>query len=77
MIPPPRLDNRTLAKAARTLAAGAPVGSLAHAAAVSVAATCAATRNLAHAKDALAGIDPPRVRLAALQLFDRLTAPQR
>lgn len=74
MTPPPRPDNLALAETARALADGAPTGSLAHAAAVSVAITCATTRDLAHAKDTLAGIDPPRVRLAALELLDRLTA---
>ncbi|MCW2898717.1 MAG: hypothetical protein JWO67_982 [Streptosporangiaceae bacterium] len=67
-------DNLELAASARELADNAPNGSLAQAAAGSVAVTCATTRDLAEARTTLEGVTPGDVRDAALELFDRLAA---
>ncbi|MCT9935093.1 hypothetical protein N5079_33300 [Planotetraspora sp. A-T 1434] len=65
-------DNLDVAASAQELADSAPAGSLSHAAAKSVAITCATTRDLAEARAALDGITPDDVRQAALELLDRL-----
>ncbi|GGK89749.1 hypothetical protein Sme01_50110 [Sphaerisporangium melleum] len=66
-------DNLDLATSARELADREPAGSLTHAAATSVAITCATTRNIAEARAVLYGVTPPDVREAALALFNRLS----
>ncbi|GAA1009633.1 hypothetical protein Aple_021700 [Acrocarpospora pleiomorpha] len=68
------IDNLDLADSARALADSEPAGTLEHAAAASVAITCATTRDADQARTALAGISPENVRQAALALFDRLSA---
>ncbi|GII78822.1 hypothetical protein Sru01_38040 [Sphaerisporangium rufum] len=73
----PRIDNLDLATSARRLADDAPTGSLAHAAATSVAITCATTRDVAEARAALDGVTPADVRQAALDIFRRLSAQAR
>jgi hypothetical protein len=67
-------DNLDLAASAREMADGAPAGSLAKAAAGSVAVTCATTRNFAEARSVLGGVVPDEVRRAAIELFERLSA---
>lgn len=74
--PHPR-DNLDLAESAREIADSAPEGSLEHAAAGSVAVTCATTRNISEARAVLDGVTPDDVRLAALDLLGRLTAERR
>jgi len=66
-------DNLDLATSAQEMADNAPAGSLRHAAAASVAITCATTRDNDHARSTLDGIAPDEVRLAALALFDQLS----
>ena len=73
----PKMDNLDLAATAREMADHATAGSLGHAAATSVAITCATTRGLPEARAALDGITPSDVRLAAVELFGRLTAGYR
>ncbi|GAA3440862.1 hypothetical protein [Planomonospora venezuelensis] len=68
-------DNLDLAATAQEIADGAQAGSIDHAAAASVAITCATTRDAAHARAVLDGLTPDEVRQAALELFDRLAAP--
>lgn len=70
----PKIDNLDLATTAREMADNAPAGSLGHAAATSVAITCATTRGLPEARAVLDGITPSDVRLAAVELFGRLTS---
>ncbi|WP_405149677.1 hypothetical protein OG589_15330 [Sphaerisporangium sp. NBC_01403] len=70
----PRTDNLDLATTAREIADSVPAGSLSHAAATSVAITCATTRDISEARAALDGVTPADVREAALDLFVRLTA---
>ncbi|MEV7970325.1 hypothetical protein AB0O34_30700 [Sphaerisporangium sp. NPDC088356] len=70
----PRTDNLDLATTAREIADSAPAGSLSHAAATSVAITCATTRDISEARAALDGVTPDDVRDAALELFIRLAA---
>ncbi|MCW2880667.1 MAG: hypothetical protein JWQ95_4767 [Sphaerisporangium sp.] len=70
----PRTDNLDLATTAREMADNAPAGSLSHAAATSVAITCATTRDVSEARAALGGVTPAEVRDAALALFGRLSA---
>jgi hypothetical protein len=70
----PKMDNLDLAATAREIADGSPAGSLSHAAATSVAITCATTRDLPEARAVLDGVTPADVRGAALDLFGRLTA---
>ncbi|WP_394302117.1 hypothetical protein [Sphaerimonospora cavernae] len=67
-------DNLDLAASAQELADRAPAGSLHHAAARSVAITCATTRDADQARTTLDGLTPEDVRKAALELFDRLSA---
>jgi hypothetical protein len=74
---PSTKDNLDLAESAQHIADRAPAGSLEKAAAGSVAVTCATTRDLAHARTVLAGVEPADVRDAAIELFDRLTAGER
>ncbi|WP_248958614.1 hypothetical protein [Sphaerisporangium perillae] len=69
-----KTDNLDLATSAREMADREPAGSLSHAAATSVAITCATTRNIAEARAVLQGVTPPDVREAALSLFTRLSA---
>jgi len=66
------IDNLDLATSARELADSEPPGTLWHAAAASVAITCATTRDLAQARETLGGVSPADVREAALNLLDRL-----
>ena len=66
------IDNLDLATSARELADSEPPGTLGHAAAASVAITCATTRDLAQARQTLGGVSPADVREAALNLLDRL-----
>ncbi|MBG0830681.1 hypothetical protein HS041_23235 [Planomonospora sp. ID67723] len=68
-------DNLDLAATAQELADNAQAGSIDHAAAASVAITCATTRDITHARTVLGGLTPDEVRQAALDLFDRLSAP--
>ncbi|WP_433500755.1 hypothetical protein ACQP1K_10875 [Sphaerimonospora sp. CA-214678] len=68
-------DNLDLAASAQEIADSMPEGSLHHTAARSVAITCATTRDAAHARTTLDGLTPEDVRRAALELFDRLSAP--
>ncbi|GIH76472.1 hypothetical protein [Planobispora longispora] len=75
MTAPHERDNLDLAATAQEIADGARAGSLDHAAAASVAITCATTRDLSHARTVLAGVTPDEVRRAALELFERLSAP--
>lgn len=70
----PKIDNLDLAATAREMADSAPAGSLSHAAATSVAITCATTRDVFEARAALGGVTPVHVRQAALEIFTRLTA---
>ncbi|GII82535.1 hypothetical protein Ssi03_05250 [Sphaerisporangium siamense] len=70
----PHMDNLDLATTAREMADRSPAGSLDHAAATSVAITCATTRDVREARAALDGITPASVREAALELFGRLSA---
>jgi hypothetical protein len=72
--PRPR-DNLDLAERAREIADSASPGSLEHAAAGSVAVTCATTRSLSEARAALDGVTPDDVRRAALDLLGRLATP--
>ncbi|MBO3747777.1 hypothetical protein J5X84_16990 [Streptosporangiaceae bacterium NEAU-GS5] len=65
-------DNLDLATSARELADSEQPGTLNHAAATSVAITCATTRNLQHARQTLGGVSPASVRDAAINLLDRL-----
>ncbi|MEV0583979.1 hypothetical protein [Nonomuraea sp. NPDC050310] len=65
-------DNLDLATSAQELADRAPAGSLDRAAAHSVAITLATTRDAAHARQTLDGLNPEEVRHAAIELFDRL-----
>ncbi len=67
-------DNLDLAASAQEMADTAPAGSVDRAAASSVAITCATTRDIAQARNALDGVTPDEVRQAALDLFDRLAA---
>jgi hypothetical protein len=67
-------DNLDLAAKAQELADNELAGLLDRTAAKSVAITCATTRDLAEARDALGGVSPDEVRQAALELFDRLSA---
>lgn len=69
-------DNLDLATSAQELADSAPAGSVSRAAAASVAITCATTRDVDQARTALDGLAPEEVRLAALELFDRLQGVQ-
>ncbi|GGS66585.1 hypothetical protein GCM10010156_26810 [Planobispora rosea] len=73
MTVPQERDNLDLAATAQEIADGAQAGSLDHAAAASVAITCATTRDLAHARSVLDGVTPDDVRRAALELFERLS----
>ncbi|GIH90564.1 hypothetical protein ACFFMN_08645 [Planobispora siamensis] len=73
----PAPNNLDLATSAQQMADAAQAGSLDHAAAASVAITCATTRDAAHARTVLGGITPDEVRKAALDLFDRLSAGER
>ncbi|MDP9841019.1 hypothetical protein [Streptosporangium lutulentum] len=73
MTEPHMSDNLDLAAKAEMLA-NTSTGPLDHAAAKSVAITCATTRDLAEARNVLDGVSPDEVRRAALDLFDRLTA---
>jgi hypothetical protein len=74
LITPRSTDVLDLAASAREIADREPAGSLSHAAAASVAITCATTRDIAHARTVLDGVSPDDVREAALELFDRLSA---
>jgi hypothetical protein len=65
-------DNLDLASRAREVADSASAGSLRHAAAGSVAVTCATTRTVAQARSVLDGVTPDDVRRAALALLDEL-----
>ncbi len=67
-------DILDLAASAREIADNEPAGSLSHAAAASVAITCATTRDVSQARTVLDGISPDEVRQAALELFDQLSA---
>ncbi|MEV5408745.1 hypothetical protein AB0K60_07900 [Thermopolyspora sp. NPDC052614] len=69
-------ENLDLAASAREIADNAPAGSLQQAAAGSVAVTCATTRTVAEARTVLEGVTPEEVRLAALELLDRLEAEE-
>ncbi|MFC4587817.1 hypothetical protein [Sphaerisporangium corydalis] len=73
----PRTDNLDLATTAREMADSAPAGSLSHAAATSVAITCATTRDVFEARAVLDGVTPSDVRAAALDLFGRLASGAR
>lgn len=73
MTAPRSRDNLDLAESARAIADSAPAGSLEQAAAGSVAVTCATTRNVSEAEAVLGGVTPDDVRLAALDLLDRLS----
>jgi hypothetical protein len=66
-------DNLDLAAKAQELADNELAGLLDRTAAKSVAITCATTRDLTEAREALDGVSPDEVRQAALALFDRLT----
>jgi hypothetical protein len=68
------VDNLDLAEKARAMADGAPTGSMAKAAAGSVAVACATTRTLDDARAVLAGIVPEEARKAALDLLDGVVA---
>lgn len=74
MTTPHSTDILDLAASAREIADNEPTGSLSHAAAASVAITCATTRDIAHARTVLDGVSPDDVRQAALELFHRLSA---
>ncbi len=65
-------DILDLALSARELADTQPAGTLEHAAATSVAITCATTRDEDQARSVLEGVSPEEVRAAALELFERL-----
>jgi hypothetical protein len=73
----PKIDNLDLAATAREMADNAPAGSLSHAAATSVAITCATTRDVDEARATLAGVTPAHVRQAALEIFGTLTSVPR
>lgn len=69
-------DNIDLAADAQRLADAAPAGSVDRAAASSVAITLATTRDMPQARQTLDGLAPDKVRRAALDLFDRLSAAE-
>jgi hypothetical protein len=67
------VDTLDVATSAQELSEQAPDGSLDRAAAGSVAVTCATARDFYTARAALEKIQPAEVRVAALELFDRLS----